>query len=44
MKKLGMDDTEKVYGALAVGYPDTSDGLPDREPLKRHGNKVTVVE
>ena len=44
MKKLGMDESEKVYGALAVGYPDTADGLPDREPLKRIGNKVTVVE
>ena len=43
MKKLGMDETERVYGALAVGYPDTTDGLPNREPLKRIGNKVTVV-
>ena len=44
MKKLGMDDTERVYGALAVGYPDTLDGLPDRKPLERSGNKVTVVD
>ena len=44
MKKLGMDEGERVYGALAVGYPDTADGLPDREPLKRTGNKITVVE
>ena len=44
MKKLGMDETERVYGALAIGYPDTADGLPDREPLKRTGNIVTVVE
>ena len=44
MKKLGMDESERVYGALAVGYPDTADGLPDREPLKRTGNKITVVE
>ena len=44
MKKLGMDESERVYGALAVGHPDTADGLPDREPLKRTGNKVTVVE
>ena len=43
MKKLGMDETERVYGALAVGYPDTANGLPDREPLKRIGNRVTVV-
>ena len=44
MKNLGMDEEERVYGALAVGYPDTADGLPDREPLKRTGNKVTVVD
>ena len=44
MRKLGMDESERVYGSLAVGYADTVDGLPDREPLKRTGNKVTVVE
>lgn len=44
MMKLGMDESERVYGALAVGYPDTADGLPDREPLKRVGNEITIVE
>ena len=44
MKKLGMDESERVYGALAVGYPDTADGLPDREPLARTGNKVTIID
>ena len=44
MKKLGMDESERVYGALAIGYPDTADGLPLREPLKRTGNKITVVD
>ena len=44
MKKLGMDESERAYGALAVGYSDTADGLPDREPLKRIGNKVTIVD
>ena len=44
MKKLGMDESERVYGALAIGYADTADGLPDREPLKRTGNEITVVE
>ena len=44
MKKLGMDESERVYGALAVGHPDTADGLPDREPLKRIGNKITFVK
>ena len=44
MKNLGMDESERVYGALAVGYPDTANGMPDREPLKRSGNRVTVVD
>ena len=44
MKRLGMDESERVYGALAVGYADTADGLPDREPLKRVGNKVTFTD
>ena len=44
MKKLGMDDNERVYGALAVGYPNTPDGLPERKFLQRTGNKVTVID
>lgn len=44
MKKLGMEDDERVYGALAVGYADTADGLPNRVALARTGNKVTFVE
>ena len=41
---LGLDDCERVYGALAVGYADTDDGLPNRTPLERTGNEVTYVE
>lgn len=44
LKKLGMDDEERVYGALALGYADTSDGMPDRIPLDRTGNKVTYIK
>lgn len=44
MKELGMEDGERVYGALAVGYADTKSGLPVREALKRIGNPVTFVE
>lgn len=43
MKELGMDDDERVYGALAVGYADTEDGIPVRTPLDRTGNKVTYI-
>lgn len=43
MIKLGMDESERVYGALAVGYADTPDGLPVRNALERTGNKVTYI-
>lgn len=44
MKELGMAEDERVYGALAVGYSDTDDGLPIRKPLERTGNIVTRVK
>lgn len=43
LQSLGMAEDERVYGALAVGYPDTEDGLPVREPLARTGNPVTYI-
>lgn len=43
LKTLGMAEDERVYGALAVGYPDTDDGMPVREPLNRHGNPITWI-
>ena len=44
LNKLGMDNEKTVYGALALGYPDSEDGLPEREPLKRFGNEVTYIK
>ena len=44
MQQLGMEENERVYGALAVGYPDTPDGLPSRTALPRTGNGVTVIK
>lgn len=44
MKELGMEEDERVYGALALGYADTQDGLPVRTPLERTGNKVTYIK
>ena len=41
---IGMDRLERVYGALAVGYPDTDDGLPLRTPVERTGNSVTFIK
>ena len=39
----GLREGERIYGAVAVGFPDTADGLPIREPLKRTGNEVTFI-
>ena len=38
---LGMNEDERVYGSLIVGYPDTNDGKPLRKALPRKGNEVT---
>lgn len=42
-RTLGLEDNERIYGALAVGYADTEDGLPVRIPIERTGNKVTYI-
>lgn len=43
MNELGMASDERVYGALAIGYADTEDGMPVRIPLARSGNEVTYI-
>jgi len=43
-RSLGLEEDERIYGAVSVGYADTEDGLPSRKPLERTGNKVTFVE
>ena len=40
---FGLKEDERIYGALAVGYAATEDGLPVRKPLPRTGNEVTVI-
>ena len=44
MRELGLPEDETICGALALGYPDTKDGLPNRSTLPRTGNPVTWVE
>lgn len=41
LQSLGMNEDERVYGSLIVGYPDTNDGKPLRKVLSRKGNEVT---
>jgi nitroreductase len=43
LKKLGMQDGETVYVSMALGYPDTEDGMPFRRIVERKGNPVTYV-
>jgi nitroreductase len=43
MQTLGMKDTERVYGAVILGYPETENQLPNRTPLERKGNEVTYI-
>ena len=41
LQSLGMNEDERVYGSLIVGYLDTNDGKPLRKVLPRKGNVVT---
>ena len=43
-RTLGLEENERIYGALAVGYADTEEGLPNRTPLPRTGNNVTYID
>ena len=42
--KLNLCEAEMVCGAVAIGYSNTENGLPNRQPLERMGNKVSVIE
>lgn len=41
---LGMADDERVYASLALGYPDSIDGLPPRKVMEVKGNPVDYVD
>jgi len=42
-RKYGLAEDERIYGAVSIGYADTEDGLPSRNPLPRTGNPVTYI-
>ena len=44
MKQLGLSDDEAICASLAIGAPDTADGLPIRLPRKITGNPVDYVD
>ena len=42
-KGFGLKGNERIYGALALGYPDTEDGMPERRQIDRKGNQVIYI-
>ena len=43
LKQFDVTDGETICGAIALGYADTKDGLPDRSPLPRKEIRITRV-
>ncbi len=42
LRALGMREDERIYGAVAIGYP--ANGLPNRNLMQQKGNEVTFVD
>ena len=42
-KTLGLKDSERIYGSVAIGYADTESGLPNRNVTERTGNEVVFI-
>lgn len=43
IQSFGLQKTERIYGALSLGYADSESGLPSRVPLPRTGNPVDFI-
>ena len=39
---LGMKESERVYGAVIIGYP--ANGLPNRNLMPQKGNEITLID
>ena len=44
LEGIGLENDETVTGGLILGWPDTENGLPNRQPLPRTGNPVVWVD
>ena len=44
LRSLGMKEEERIYGAVAIGYPATDTGLPNRNLMILRGNEVTWID
>ncbi|MBQ1615367.1 MAG: nitroreductase [Selenomonas sp.] len=43
LQELGLKEGERVYGSVSLGYPDTPDGMPNRNITSIKGNEVTYI-
>ena len=43
LQELGLKAGERVFGSVSLGYPDTPDGLPNRNITAIKGNEVTYI-
>ena len=44
LRKLGLKEDERVYGAVIIGYPATDSGLPNRKLMSVRGNEITWLD
>ena len=44
LREMGMKEYERVYGAVAIGYPASASGLPNRSLMAQRGNEVTYID
>ncbi len=44
LRRLGLKENERVYGAVIIGYPATESGLPNRNRMILKGNEVTWID
>ena len=42
-RSYGLAENERIYASLAIGYPETESGLPERRVIERKGNPVTWI-
>jgi hypothetical protein len=42
LQTLGMKESERVYGAVIIGYP--ANGLPNRNLMTQKGNEITLID
>ena len=43
LRTLGLKEDERVYGSVIIGYPATTDSLPNRKLMPQKGNEVTYI-